>query len=208
MKSMKREYLLRKIKYGERLMSSEEGRVSWILGLFWLTFLGILLCMQLQMSLYRASSMYMEDALALSNLASAVIDIQEYGITQRICITDPEQAYGRFCYALKKNLGLNDAFEAYNQKLIFGQVRILNYTIYNVIGDNVDVWQKDELGQVREWQGKLGDVRTPGGQLIETTGVYSEITYPIEGFWGIRVVAQKGKFIDVIREGQDKNEKT
>jgi hypothetical protein len=38
--------------------------------------------MQLQVALYRESAMYMEDALALSNLASAVIDIEEYGITR------------------------------------------------------------------------------------------------------------------------------
>ncbi len=46
----------------------------------------------------------MEDALALSNLASAVIDIEEYGITQKVLITDPEQAYERYCHALRENL--------------------------------------------------------------------------------------------------------
>ena len=53
--------------------------------------------MQLQVALYRESAMYMEDALALSNLASAVIDIfvcfrvkiiiinTVYNTTQAVC---------------------------------------------------------------------------------------------------------------------------
>ena len=76
MKFMKKEYLQRKTR--------EQGQVSWVLGLFLILFLAILLCMQLQVALYRESAMYMEDALALSNLASAVIDIEEYGITQKV----------------------------------------------------------------------------------------------------------------------------
>ena len=71
MKFMKKEYLQRKTR--------ERGQASWVLGLFLILFLAILLCMQLQVALYRESAMYMEDALALSNLASAVIDIEEYG---------------------------------------------------------------------------------------------------------------------------------
>lgn len=82
MKFMKKEYLQRKTR--------EQGQVSWVLGLFLILFLAILLCMQLQVALYRESAMYMEDALALSNLASGiVIDIEEYRLTQKVLITDP-----------------------------------------------------------------------------------------------------------------------
>lgn len=106
MKFMKKEYLQRKTR--------ERGQASWVLGLFLILFLAILLCMQLQVALYRESAMYMEDALALSNLASAVIDIEEYGITQKVLITDPEQAYERYCHALRENLGLDNHFMAQN----------------------------------------------------------------------------------------------
>ena len=55
----------------------------------------------------------------------------------------------------------------------------------------------------------LGEVRTPGGQTIENTGVYSEITYPVEGFLGITVTAEKSKLVDVVSEymGEETNEK-
>ena len=84
MKYTRREYLRQKIK--TKMWDTERGQVSWVFGLFLLLFLSILLCMQLQIALYRESAMYMEDALALSGLASAVIDVEEYGITQKVRI--------------------------------------------------------------------------------------------------------------------------
>lgn len=116
------------------MWDTERGQVSWVFGLFLLLFLSILLCMQLQIALYRESAMYMEDALALSGLASAVIDVEEYGITQKVRITDPEEAYERYCHALKENLGLDDMFYAGNRKLISGQVTVQQYILYNVAG--------------------------------------------------------------------------
>ena len=183
MKFMKKEYLQRKTR--------EQGQVSWVLGLFLILFLAILLCMQLQVALYRESAMYMEDALALSNLASAVIDIEEYGITQKVLITDPEQAYERYCHALRENLGLDNHFMAQNRRMISGQVEIQNYTIYNVTFDLVEIWQRDRDGTVSIWS---------------ETGVYSEIAYPVEGFLGTRVMAHKGKLVDVIRNDNREKE--
>lgn len=196
MKYRKKEYLRQKIR--ESGKRKEQGQTSWVLGLFLILFLAILLCMQLQLALYSASARYLEDALALSNLASAVADIQEYGSTHHILITDQEQAYERYCAAVKENLGLNDDYEAANRKLISGRVQIRNYTIYNVVDHNVSVWERNAKGQIREWQGRLGGVRTPKGQLIASTGVYSEIAYPVEGFLGVTVTAEKSKLVDVV----------
>ena len=53
------------------LRSTESGQIGWTAGLFFLLFLGVLLCAFLQMEVFRSSSHYLEDALALSNLASA-----------------------------------------------------------------------------------------------------------------------------------------
>lgn len=198
MKFMKKEYLQRKTR--------EQGQVSWVLGLFLILFLAILLCMQLQVALYRESAMYMEDALALSNLASAVIDIEEYGITQKVLITDPEQAYERYCHALRENLGLDNHFMAQNRRMISGQVEIQNYTIYNVTSDLVEIWQRDRDGTVSVWSGNVGNVHALNGQMIEETGVYSEIAYPVEGFLGTRVMAHKGKLVDVIRNDNREKE--
>lgn len=88
---------------------------------------------------------------------------------------------------------------AQNRRMISGQVEIQNYTIYNVTSDLVEIWQRDRDGTVSVWSGNVGNVHAPNGQLIEETGVYSEIAYPVEGFLGTRVMAHKGKLVDVIR---------
>lgn len=210
MKYRKNGFPLQKIEREHPLSGMEKGQVSWVLGLFLLLFLAILLCMQLQLELYRASASYLEDALALSNLASAVIDVQEYGKTHRVRISDPEQAYDRYCLAVRDNLGLNDNYEATNHKMISGRVQICNYIIYNVKGQEVSVWERDDSGQTREWQGRLGEVRSPEGQIVEKTGVYSEISYPVEGFLGVTVTAQKSKLVDIVsdHDGEEINEET
>ena len=120
--------------------------------------------------------------------ASAVIDIEEYGINAKVLITESEQAYERYCHALRENLGLDNHFMAQNRRMISGQVEIQNYTIYNVTSDLVEIWQRDRDGTVSVWSGNVGNVHAPNGQLIEETGVYSEIAYPVEGFLGTRVM--------------------
>lgn len=210
MKYGKREYRLPKTENRQETGKAESGQVSWVLGLFLILFLAILLYMQLQLALYKASARYLEDALALSNLASAVIDIREYGSTHKVHITDQEWAYAEYCSAVCENLGLNENYEAVGHKLISGKVEIRNYIIYNVTGTKVQVWERNGDGQIMEWEGTLGEVRTPRGQTIENTGVYSEITYPVEGFLGITVTAEKSKLVDVVSEymGEEMNEKT
>ena len=195
MKYGKREYRLPKTENRQETGKAESGQVSWVLGLFLILFLAILLYMQLQLAMYKASARYLEDALALSNLASAVIDIREYA---------------GYCSAVRENLGLNENYEAVGHKLISGKVEIRNYIIYNVTGTKVQVWERNGDGRILEWEGTLGEVRTPGGQTIENTGVYSEITYPVEGFLGITVTAEKSKLVDVVSEymGEETNEKT
>ena len=101
MKYGKREYRLPKTENRQETEKAESGQVSWVLGLFLILFLAILLYMQLQLAMYKASARYLEDALALSNLASAVIDIREYGSTHKVHITDQEQAYAGYCSAVR-----------------------------------------------------------------------------------------------------------
>ena len=136
MKYGKREYRLPKTENRQETGKAESGQVSWVLGLFLILFLAILLYMQLQLAMYKASARYLEDALALSNLASAVIDIREYGSTHKVHITDQEQAYAGYCSAVCENLGLNENYEAVGHKLISGKVEIRNYIIYNVTGSS------------------------------------------------------------------------
>lgn len=188
----RKEYLQRKIS-----LHKEAGQVEWVLGCFFLLFLAIILCAELQMDAYRAAALYLEDALAASNLASAVIDLEEYGTTHAILVEDPIAAYECFCTAVKGNLQLNENWESENRTLISGSVNVVNYTIYNVKDQLVTVYEVNPGGGVQEWQGTLGSVTAPNGILIETTGIYSEITFSVDGFGGV-TTAHKGKLVDIV----------
>ena len=178
---------------------SEEGQTTLCTGLFFLLFFSVVLVSYLQMEMVRSSSAYMEDAIAASGLASALIDVQEYGSTHVLRIPDVKHAYERYCTALKANLGLDENWECHNKRLISGRVTIDNYTVYNVTGESVSYCSYD--GGREHWsEGKKGNVLAPNGQVIERTGVYGEISYSFTGIWGLSVNARKGKLVDVVGE--------
>lgn len=181
---------------------TESGQVEWVTGVFFLLFLGILLCAFLQLEIFRSSSRYLEDALAASNLASAVIDVEEYGISHRVRIGDAKEAYERYRTAVKGNLNLDEAWECAGRSMISGPVRVVNYTVYNVSGNDVEISCFDEAGQLTQWQEQLGSAEAPNGKVIENTGVYSEIKYRVEGMLGVETEAHKGKLVDIVAEEQ------
>lgn len=178
--------------------NTESGQVGWTAGLFFLLFLGVLLCALLQMEIFRSSSRYLEDALAMSNLASALVDVEEYGISHRLLIRDPAQAYERYQEAVKGNLNLNERWECPALEMVSGPVNIVDYTVYSVSGNDVMVSHFDENGLMSQWEDSLGSATAPNGIPIQSTGVYSEITYLVKGLFGIEVEAHKGKLVDVV----------
>lgn len=189
-------------KEGYRRQRTEPGQVEWMTGVFFLLFLGVLLCAFLQAERFRSSARYLEDALAASNLASAVIDVEEYGISHRIRIGDVNEAYGRYREAVKGNLNLNEAWECGNKGLISGPVKVEEYTVYNVSGNDVEISCFDETGHLTQWKEVLGSAEAPNGKRIEATGVYSEIRYCVEGMFGVSEEAHKSKLVDVVANGE------
>lgn len=194
----KKEYPLPRIKLLKR-----RGSIEWVTGMFFLLFLVLLLCTQLQIEMFCAASLYMEDALAASNLASAVIDIEEYGVSHAVKIKDVEEAFRRYQNALKENLQLNAGWECDNQALIAGVVIIEQYIVYNVENEGIQIVQVSSNGSVSTSQGMIGSVRAPNGVLITDTAVYSEISFPVKGLWGISQQARKGKLVDVVASGAE-----
>ncbi len=176
-----------------------DGQIGCMTGLFITLFLGVMLCAVLQLEHYRAVSLYLEDALAASNLASAVMDVREYGISHNILIAQPEEAYAVYEWAVRGNLNLNAAWEGQAGSLVQGPVSIVRYIVYNVRDGEVTVYHFDENGQMMQWQEKLGNVTAPNGIPVESTSVYSEITFEVEGPFGVTVKAHKGNLADISR---------
>ena len=79
---------------------------------FAIFFIIILVEYNVQLYTFRIIGTRTEDALALSNLASAVVDIEEYGSTHHLIITDAENAFNLYKSALKTNMGLDDSWNS------------------------------------------------------------------------------------------------
>ena len=188
------------------LRSTESGQVGWTIGLWYLLFFSILLMTGLQIELYRASSGYLEDALASSNLAAAVIDVEEYGKTHNVLIGNAYQARERFEKALKINLGLNDDGECENKAMISGPVRVENFIVYNVDEEKIVSCRFDGAGNLQVGTYAPGSVTAPNGVKVEANGIYSEISYEIKGFLGLTVQAHKGKLVDVCANESQREE--
>lgn len=197
---MKQEYRQRSIN------KKDEGQVEWTSGLFFMLILAILMCTEFQLMTWQSTSAYMEDALAASNLASALIDVEEYGKTHKVLIKDVQGAYEVYLEAVRNNLGLNEQWICENQNIISGPIEIVTYIIYNVDGDAVETIRLGHDGQVLERQnGIKGNVMAPDGSYVENTGVYSQISFEVKGFWNVKIRAQKGKLVDV-KKGAENEE--
>lgn len=183
------------------LQSTSDGQVGWAIGLWYLLFFSVLLAVCLQIEGYRASSVYMEDALALSNLAAAVIDIEEYGRTGQVMIGNVYEAKARYEKALQENLGLNASWECANKAMISGPVRVDRFIVYNVTEEETISYVFDENGNL-QIAGGPGRPTAPNGIPVEATGIYSEISYELEGLFHTRVSAHKGKLVDVCENGE------
>lgn len=180
------------------------GQVEWVMGFFSLIILGILLCAEIQIGVWRTSNLYLEDALAASNLAAAQIDIREYGRSHRVQIADASAAYAVYCEAVKENLQLDNNWICGNRGLISGRVEVVDFIVYNVVGNAVTAIRVDPSGMVQEiWSGARGSLKAPNGKLVECTGIYSEITFPVEGLFGMTVQAHKGNLADIWSDNQE-----
>lgn len=199
---------LRKRECRRRNISVREcGQAEWAAGLFFVLVLGILMYTQLQLAAWRTSAACLEDALAASNLASALIDVEEYGKTHTVRIEDAEAAYAIYVEAVKDNLQLNEQWECANRTLISGPVEIADYVVYNVEEDRVEAVRINVNGRVQEtWSGTVGKLNAPDGNPVEHTGIYSEICFDVEGFPGITARAHKGKLVDIVSRGEREDE--
>lgn len=179
------------------VVGKESGTIEPVCGLFFLLFIFLLLVAHLDLMSYETSVLYTEDALAASNLASAVIDIEEYGISHNVVVKDYLKAYERFEDALCHNLSLDEGRHCRNRELIEGKVLVEKYIVYNVQGNRVDGFFRGQEGNWHRESGNLGEVYAPNGQLILHTGIFSEISYGVSGIAGIYTDAVCSKLVDI-----------
>ena len=165
------------------IIKKSKGELATFTMVYVLLFFTATVAFALQIRQYISLKTYTEDALAASNLASAVIDIQEYGVNHNLIIKDPAHAYSIYQDALKVNMGLNDHWED-PAGMISSPVQVDQY-----IGENLNYSATETLGSAT----------SPNGRVIESTSIYSRISYQVTGYFGVTVPAVKDKLVDVVK---------
>lgn len=182
------------------MKKKREGQIATFFSMFMVIFSVLIIGYQLQLQQFRATKTVTEDALAASNLASAVIDIEEYGSNHNIIIKQTDRAFQLYKDSLKVNLKLTGEWECENKALISGQVEIVDYIIYNVQGEDIEVFRYGKSPGQSMFPSGLGSVSAPNGQLIESTSIYSKITFPVEAIFDVNVMVMKDKLVDIVGE--------
>lgn len=165
-------------------------------------FLMVLIVAVFQFKLYTimTAGAYVEDALAASNLASALIDIKEYGRSHVVRIEDTQRAFQVYRDALYCNLALDEEGYSAKEELLEGKVWIREYIVYNVLEGEVQITAYDGEGNcLRQESSQPGSVRTPDGTLVEHTAVYSRVGFRVMGLMGRGIDAEKEKSVDIVR---------
>lgn len=181
-------------------IKKDPGNVDIIAGAMLFLILVLTIFFGFRMTQYMITAAGVEDALAASNLASAVIDLEEYGKSHEICIEDISKAFQIFRESLICNLKLDENLDTTNNHFLKGRVLIQEYRIYNVRNGQVDVWVLNGLGETTACtSGKVGEISTPDNICVESTTIYSKITYQVEGLAGRELAGAKEKSIDIVR---------
>ena len=138
--------------------------------------------------------------MAASNLASAIIDLEEYGKTHKISIPNPESAFALYREALSVNLELDENLNTTNRDFISSQVEIKQYIVYNLWEDTIEIFVLDGNGKRKSCTtARKGTVFTPDNIPVETTTIYSKVGFWVEGLMGQKIYAEKEKSIDITR---------
>ena len=174
-----------------------KGEIATFTLVYILFFILAAMVFALQIRQYISLNTRTEDALAASNLASAVIDIQEYGISHDLVIKDPARAYFIYQDALRTNMELDARWED-PTGLITDEVEIEQYVVYNVRGEDVEVTSFGD-GVNYTVTDTLGSAMSPDGQRIESTSVYSRISYQVEGYFGVKIPVVKEMLADIVK---------
>lgn len=155
---------------------------------------------QFKVYAYMVAGAYVEDALAASNLASALIDVEEYGRNHNVRIGDTRNAFRVYRDALYYNLALDEEGYSAREELLAGRVELLEYIVYNVSGQQVQITVYDGEGNcLRQEESQPGNVRTPDGVLVEHTTIYSRVGFQVSGLMGRSIDVEKEKSVDIVR---------
>lgn len=199
-------HLLQRIK-----THKSKGDVSFAITLPIVVLIVIVIC-------YVVASKYMmvvksniaDDCLVTSNLASLStknMDLDFLSLnpdSSQLTISSLDDARDTFIKHLQLNLSLDDTFRSSDYAFIKGQVIIKSLIFYNVY-DNGDVsineyLEGSDIAITTLVPNGKGVIITPKGNIIEATGVHSEIEFPIQSIFKRVITVTVSEDNDILSE--------
>ncbi len=167
------------------------GKVGLFVPPYFVFVLAVLLLYQAQCREAALVSQRVEDALAMSNLAAAVADMEAYGRTGRLRIWDAKQCLDLYSKALEKNLESVGGLQP-------GSGQLLEFAIYQPLREGVEIFYYTRGGVWEYSKAALGEVYTPNGKRVESLTVYSKAEFALEAIFGLSLRGVKENSIDVL----------
>lgn len=164
-------------------MKKEKGKIEFFISSIALSITSLLVLMGLRIEVIKTTKSFIDDGLVASTLASATIDLKEFGTTNNIINSDFSKSYNDFTKTLKTNLNLDNSFIPKDDTLINSKVDVVDFIIYNVVGNDIYVLKKDEVGYSEQfYPNQKGIMKTPNDVLITSTTFYSKIGFSLRGY--------------------------
>ncbi len=180
-------------------MKKDKGAIEYSLSVMLILIFVLIMLFCFRIRCVRVEKIQIEDALAVSNLAAAVIDTDRYGETEELIITDFDGAYERYRQSLKTNLNLDENFIPHGQYLMKNPVKISEFHVYNVFSDRVEHIVMDEHGSRSMETLSIHGVTTPNGKQVESTTIYSKIEFDVLGFLDQSFRMKLDHSVDIVR---------
>jgi len=197
---MWKRYECQRLRINSVWKRTSRGQVEILLGMFGFLLVLFVMLFGLKVAQFMITGAYVEDALAASNLASALIDVEQYGRDNTIRVKDPRHAFEIYREALFINLQLDEEGNSFQRELLQGPVRILSYIVYNVRQEGVDMYSFDGEGHLIDTRTELPDaIYTPDHVLVETTTIYSQVEFIVQGMGEQYITVRKEKSVDITR---------
>lgn len=180
-------------------LKKKKGSIEMFISSIAFIMIALIVLMVVRLKVIKTTQSYVEDGLVASNLAAATIDLNEYGTTNNIINNDFQKSFNDYCIALKENLNLDSNFNPKNNTLINSKVEIINFTIYNVVGNNIEMTKREANGSItkQSYPNKVGIMKAPNGAVINTTMVYSKIGFELKGYMNDTHYVYKDNSVDI-----------
>lgn len=159
-------------------MRKKDGSIVYLMSAAIILIVGVFILMNVIIRRAAVVHNSVDNGLVAANLAAEIVDLDKFAEDRVIKIKDNEKSYEIFYNTLIKNLNLNN-----DEKIIGNKVNIDQFTIYNVEGKNVRIINIKPAYSEKLVIGGIHNVRTPSGAKIDSTSIYSRISYKVKGFF-------------------------